>query len=93
MIPLGQPILVGHHSERMARAHQRKIDNGMRAAIHNDDMATHHDQKAAGLEAQLARNIYSADDATLDLLAAAVIRTVSTLALTAQTRRRHEAAR
>lgn len=62
MIPLGQPILVGHHSERTARAHQRKIDNGMRAGIHNDAMATHHDQKAAGLEAQLARNIYSDDE-------------------------------
>jgi len=62
MIPLGQPILVGHHSERMARSHQRKIDNGMRAGIHNDAMAAHHEQKADGLEAQLARNIYSDDD-------------------------------
>lgn len=62
MIPLGQPILVGHHSERAARAHQKKIDNGMRAAINADAMATHHDQKAAGLAAQLARNIYSDDE-------------------------------
>ena len=39
MIPLGQPILVGHHSERAARAHQKKIDNGMRAGINASAMA------------------------------------------------------
>lgn len=32
-IPLGQPILVGHHSERHARKDQERIHNGMRKAI------------------------------------------------------------
>src|SRR5262245_23260633 len=32
-IPLGQPILVGHHSERGHRADLRRIDRGMRKSI------------------------------------------------------------
>ncbi len=32
-IPMGQPILVGHHSERHARRDAAKIENGMRKAI------------------------------------------------------------
>lgn len=32
-IPLGQPILVGHHSERHARRDAAKIENGMRRAV------------------------------------------------------------
>ena len=32
-IPLGQPILVGHHSERHARKDAEKIENGMRRAV------------------------------------------------------------
>lgn len=32
-IPLGQPILVGHHSERHARKDAERIENGMRRAV------------------------------------------------------------
>jgi protein-L-isoaspartate O-methyltransferase len=32
-IPLGQPILVGHHSERHARRDAEKIENGMRKTV------------------------------------------------------------
>jgi phospholipid N-methyltransferase len=32
-IPFGQPILVGHHSERHARRDAEKIENGMRRAV------------------------------------------------------------
>ena len=32
-IPLGQPILVGHHSERRARKDAEKIENGMKKAV------------------------------------------------------------
>jgi len=32
-IPLGQPILVGHHSEKRARRDAKKIENGMRKAV------------------------------------------------------------
>ena len=32
-IPMGQPILVGHHSERRARKDAERIENGMRKAV------------------------------------------------------------
>jgi hypothetical protein len=32
-IPLGQPILVGHHSEKKARKDAQRIENGMRKAL------------------------------------------------------------
>lgn len=32
-IPTGQPILVGHHSERHARKDAKRIENGMRKAV------------------------------------------------------------
>ncbi|HCJ1630626.1 TPA: DUF3560 domain-containing protein, partial [Klebsiella pneumoniae] len=32
-VPLGQPILVGHHSERRARRHAQKIESGMKRAV------------------------------------------------------------
>ena len=32
-IPLGQPILVGHHSEKHARKDAKRIENGMRKAV------------------------------------------------------------
>jgi 16S rRNA G1207 methylase RsmC len=32
-IPFGQPILIGHHSERHARRDAEKIENGMRRAV------------------------------------------------------------
>ncbi|UAN65826.1 DUF3560 domain-containing protein [Serratia sp. JSRIV006] len=32
-VPFGQPILVGHHSERKARRHAQKIENGMQKAV------------------------------------------------------------
>jgi hypothetical protein len=32
-IPFGQPILVGHHSEKHARADAKRIENGMRKAV------------------------------------------------------------
>lgn len=33
MLPLGQPILVGHHSEGKMRRHAEKVDRTMRAAV------------------------------------------------------------
>jgi hypothetical protein len=33
MIPFGQPILVGHHSEGRARRDQGRIESGMRAGV------------------------------------------------------------
>jgi protein-L-isoaspartate O-methyltransferase len=47
-IPLGQPILVGHHSEKHARRDAEKIENGMRRAVKMWETATYWKQRAAG---------------------------------------------
>lgn len=47
-IPLGQPILVGHHSERHARRDAEKIENGMRRAVKMWDTAQYWKSRAAG---------------------------------------------
>ena len=49
MIPLGQPILCGHHSERHARADQDRIHNGMRKGIDEEKYANHLEARAEGL--------------------------------------------
>jgi phospholipid N-methyltransferase len=47
-IPLGQPILVGHHSEKHARRDAEKIENGMRRAVKMWDTAQYWQSRAAG---------------------------------------------
>jgi protein-L-isoaspartate O-methyltransferase len=47
-IPLGQPILVGHHSERRARKDAERIESGMRRAIKMWDTAEYWKSRAAG---------------------------------------------
>jgi hypothetical protein len=46
-IPLGQPILVGHHSERHARRDAERIENGMRRAVRLWDTAQYWKYRAA----------------------------------------------
>lgn len=62
VIPPGQPILVGHHSEKGHRAHLRKVDNDMLKSQERAEMAEKHKWKAAGLANQLERSIYSDDE-------------------------------
>lgn len=64
-IPFGQPILVGHHSEKRDRNYRARagghIDKGLELA----HLAEHHESKADGLEHQLDKAIFSDDtDAT-----------------------------
>ena len=47
-IPPGQPILVGHHSEARARRDKKRIDSGMRRAVHMWETAEYWQQRAAG---------------------------------------------
>jgi protein-L-isoaspartate O-methyltransferase len=47
-IPFGQPILVGHHSEKHARRDAQKIENGMRRAVKMWEQAEYWKQRAAG---------------------------------------------
>jgi hypothetical protein len=47
-IPFGQPILVGHHSERHARKDAEKIENGMRKAVECWKAAQYWQDRAKG---------------------------------------------
>jgi hypothetical protein len=47
-IPFGQPILVGHHSERHARKDAERIENGMRKTVQMWQTARYWEQRAAG---------------------------------------------
>jgi phospholipid N-methyltransferase len=47
-IPFGQPILIGHHSERHARKDAERIENGMRKAVKLWDTAEYWKSRAAG---------------------------------------------
>jgi hypothetical protein len=68
-IPLGQPILVGHHSEGRARRDQARIQSNMTRGVEEMKLAEHHEQRAAGLEDALARSMFSDDhDAAAALL-------------------------
>ncbi len=71
-IPFGQPILVGHHSERRARKDQERIHGGMDRGLAEHRLAEHHAAKASGLEIQLERSIYSDDPDAIEQLRAKV---------------------
>ncbi|WP_461789716.1 DUF3560 domain-containing protein [Pedobacter sp.] len=49
-IPMGQPILVGHHSEKADRRYREKIDNKFRNASGKLDMAAYYERKADAIE-------------------------------------------
>lgn len=67
-IPFGQPILVGHHSERRHRKALERQDNAMRAACESLDMAKHHESVAGGISDQLETSIFSDDVDAIDRL-------------------------
>lgn len=49
VIPFGQPILVGHHSEARHRAHIKRTDQAMRKAVDSDKKAGYYAGKAASV--------------------------------------------
>lgn len=58
-IPLGQPILVGHHSEKRHRRDLDRIDSGYRRAGEESDKAARHEARADHIENDTA--IHGAD--------------------------------
>jgi len=67
MIPLGQPIIVGHHSKKRHRSHLKRIDQHFAKAAQHHDTAEHYRRRAAALESN--RAIFSDDpDATEKLV-------------------------
>lgn len=65
-IPMGQPILVGHHSEKNARRDANKIDNYMRKSVDEQSKANYYAEKAASIENNTA--IYSDDPKCIEKL-------------------------
>lgn len=53
-IPLGQPILVGHHSEKRARKDAERIERGMEKAVKMWRTAEYWEDRAAGVVANAA---------------------------------------
>lgn len=72
IIPFGQPILVGHHSEKRDRAYRGRIEGKFRKGFENLELSKHHDSKADGLETQLDRAIFSDDDNAIEALQARI---------------------
>lgn len=69
-IPLGQPILVGHHSERRHRRDIEKIDNGMRKGIEHEQKAADMRSRADNIEHAADHAIYSDDPDAVEALTA-----------------------
>lgn len=67
-IPLGQPILVGHHSERRHRNAIDKAQRAMSRSCEESNLAKHHESKANGIERQLERTIFSDDENAIEAL-------------------------
>lgn len=65
-IPFGQPILVGHHSEKRDRNFRKKIHNTFGKSFEAQDKAKHYDQKAETIENNTA--IFSDDPQALEKL-------------------------
>jgi hypothetical protein len=63
MIPLGQPILVGHHSERHARRDQERIHNGMQRGIEEQQKAAYWRGRAHSIESDTSIRSYDPDAA------------------------------
>lgn len=72
MIPMGQPILVGHHSEGRHRRDVERIDSGMRSGIEHSSKADDFRRRAESIERAAERSIYSDDDDATERLAARV---------------------
>ena len=64
-IPFGQPILVGHHSERVHRSALEKMRNCVGKSVQLDNMATQYDERAKRVG---TGGISSNDPAAIDKL-------------------------
>lgn len=67
-IPLGQPILVGHHSERRHRRALERIDRAITRGHEHQQKAASMENRAAGIEHQADRAIYRDDPDAIDAL-------------------------
>lgn len=73
-IPLGQPILQGHHSEARARRDAERIRSGMDKGCEELALAKHHAGRAEGIERALERTIFSDDPDAIEALEAKIFK-------------------
>ena len=73
-IEFGQPILLGHHSQRRHLGALKRSDNATRRYIEHADMQKHHEQAASTIEAQLRTSIYSDDVDAIERLEEKLVR-------------------
>jgi hypothetical protein len=71
-IPFGQPILVGHHSERHARRDQDRIHRNMTAGLEHERKAADMSRRADEIERQADAAIYDDDPDAIDRLKARI---------------------
>jgi hypothetical protein len=71
-IPMGQPILIGHHSEKRDRNYRNRAWNKMGAAVERSKMAEHHTARAAGIEVALETSIFSDDPDAIEAIEARI---------------------
>lgn len=71
-IPFGQPIHVGHHSQRRAERDRDRIGSGMDRGMEHHHKAQSMNARAANIEDQLAGAIYSDDTDAVEQLTARV---------------------
>jgi Domain of unknown function (DUF3560) len=65
-IPMGQPILIGHHSEKRDRRFRRRLWDLMGQSVAASDKAEYYEQKAAAIETN--QSIFSDDPDAIDKL-------------------------
>lgn len=71
-IPLGQPILVGHHSEKRHRRDVDRMASNMTRACEAQERAKHHTAVAGTLADRLETNIFSDDADAIEALEARI---------------------
>lgn len=69
-IPPGQPILVGHHSEKAHRRALERSNGAMTRCVHETEKAAYYRQKAKAAENN--DNIYLSDDDAIERLTAKI---------------------
>src|SRR5262245_34968379 len=67
-IPAGQPILVGHHSERHHRRDLARHDSAMRAGLESADLAQSMNARADEIDRQAEHAIYNDDPDAIERL-------------------------
>lgn len=67
-IPFGQPVLIGHHSEKRDRAYRGRMHAKMDRGVAEHRKAEHHASKARGLSIALEASIFDDDPDALEKL-------------------------